>query len=152
LYKKAEFDPRDDLDTTPLTFIAAHRGIFHLPTTGLPADLESVHSAAIYASLARQNDDAFATNAPNPDVNALHQSIDEGPMGTVASAPTVVGDLAKALGTDAARIDGLRPNLISAPADPEWLAVLEQMQTALTLANDLGLSGETLKLALSDDA
>jgi hypothetical protein len=146
LYKESQFDPQVDLTTTPLTFIAAHRSVFYLPATGMPSDLKCVRRAAIYATLAAQNDPAFPAGAPDPDVNALHTAVDTGPMTCAAD------DLAKALRTDVARINGLRPNLASTPADPDRLLVLNQMRVALQLAADLGISAETLRLAVSDDS
>ena len=121
-----------------MTFIAAHRGVFYLPTPGMPSDLESVRCAVTYAALAKQNDSAFAATTPNPDVNALHRTIDQGPMTCVRPI-----DLASALCTDVARINGLRPNLISVPADPDRLAILDRLNARYACRWVVGQRGDT---------
>ena len=99
--------------------------------------------ASLFTRLATGPDPGFATTAPPADVSAVLEAVDTG-VDAVASDV-----LARALRTDPARIDALRPH-VTAALPTNGLDALEMLADCLALTALLGISGETLSdLALT---
>jgi hypothetical protein len=132
---------RDEIhDETTIDFIQQHRLAFG-QTAGLVT--ESVRLTSAFQRLVSGPNPAYATSAIGPDPAAVLQVIDQG-VATVAS--TI---LARALRTDVARVDALRPHLLGQLAGNAIDAV-GMLVECLDLIQLLGISGETLKdLALT---
>jgi len=132
---------RDDLyDASTIEFIRLHPGGFG-QSAGLST--EAVRLAAQFQHLMAGPDPAYVTSAIAPDQAAVREVVDQG----VAAATSAA--LARALRTDPARIEALRPHLLGQlPANP--LDALAMLAQCLELIELLGISGETLKdLALT---
>ena len=133
---------RDELyDSDTLDAIYQNQAAFAVDVQ--PLTPEAARLASLFTRLATGPDPGFVTTAPPADVPAVVEVVDTG-TGTVASDV-----LARALRTDPARIDALRPHVMAAlPAN--GLDALEMLADCLALTALLGISGETLSdLALT---
>ena len=133
---------RDELyDETTLDAIDQDAAVFAVDVS--PLEPEAVRLATLFGRLASGPDPAYATSAPPADVAAVLAVANTG----VTTATSDV--LARALRTDAARIDALRPHL-TATLPANRLDALAMMASCLELTGLLEISGETLRdLALT---
>jgi hypothetical protein len=115
--------------------------------TGVDMSWRALVEAQLFDALATQPP-IPATDPPvGPDRAALRRVL----VATDWTSTAATTDLAAALGTDRARIAGLRPHLpLAAISRP--IRRLDRLRTALRLATALGVSGETLRTIVPDVA
>ena len=122
-------------DQSTLEAIYRDRAVFAVDVR--PLTTEAVRLATRFDQLATGPDPAYATSAPTADVAAVLEVVHTG----VSTATSDV--LARALRTDAARIDALSPHL-TATLPASRLDALGMMVACLELTALLEVSGETL--------
>jgi hypothetical protein len=128
-----DLDGLDFAATDPAVFFGAGATA---PITAPPAiTLDVIRNVAAYAALATATDAGFTTASGPADRDAIQRVLVD-----VAAASDA--DLARALRTDAARIGALRPHLALPAGAFEAIAILAG---CLAIANDLAVSGETLR-------
>jgi hypothetical protein len=125
-------------DLDGLTFVRQQRAAFFGPApaagAGETITLETVRRVLAYRELVTPGDAGFSTAGPVPDVAAIRAVI------TSAAAASDI-QLARALGTDTARVAALTPRLPRSGRPFEDLALLKEV---LALADRLGVGGEVL--------
>jgi hypothetical protein len=128
---------RDDLyDAQTLGAIYQDRAKYAVDVR--PIGPKAARLAGTFSRLASGPDPGYETSTRPTDVAAVLDAVHTG----VTAATSAV--LARALRTDPARIDGLRPHLTATlPAGP--LDALAMLSDCLQLAALLGVSGETLQ-------
>src|SRR5262249_33504977 len=129
-------------DLKSLRFVKDNAALFGMPgDSDKPIPIEAIRNVAAYVALATVADSDFTTAAAPVDIDAIHRV-----LVNVAGAGET--DLGGTLRTNKTRIAALQPNVLPLPANPfDALAVLAR---CLVLTEQLGVSGETLKLISSD--
>ncbi len=127
-----------------LTFVRDNRVLFFAQagnSSNPVVTIQTVRNVAAYVALASAADLGFKTASAPADLSALH---------AVLGGPSPISEenYAKTLRTDKARISALKPHLGSLPTNP--FNALELLRRSLVLAEQLGVSGETLSLMKAD--
>ena len=127
-----------------LRYVRSNRAVFFGPPSNPPNNgitRQVVRNVAAYVALAKSIDTGLATASDPTDIDALHEVLKDVSIAADKS-------LAKVLRTDETRIGALKPHLIPLPSNPfEALALLAR---CLVFTEQMGVSGETLKLMKSD--
>jgi len=130
-------------DLKSLRFVRDNAARFGLPDDPVhkPIPIQAIRNVSAYVALATVSDADFTTAAAPVDIDAVHRVL-------VNVGAAVEADLARTLRTDNTRVAALQPHVLPLPANPfDALAVLAR---CLVLTEQLGVSGETLKLITSD--
>ena len=130
--------PRPVFDRDGLAFLRQQRSAFFGPApavgVGETVTIDAIRRIVAYRTLATPIDAGFTTAGSAPDVAAIRS--------VVASAATASdAQLARALGTDEARVAALTPHLARSGLPFDDLALIRDN---LALAAKLGVSGEAL--------
>ncbi|MFF9120455.1 neuraminidase-like domain-containing protein [Streptomyces massasporeus] len=130
--------PRPAFDHDGLTFLRRERTAFFGPAptagAGETITLNTIRRVVAYRELATHGDADFSTARSAPDVAAIRAVVANAAAATDAQ-------LARALGTDEARVAALTPRLTRSGRPFDDLALLGEN---LALADNLGVSGEAL--------
>lgn len=130
--------PRPAFDRDGLTFLRQERSVFFGPApaagVGETITVDAIRGIVAYRALATATDAGFTTAGPAPDVAAIR---------TVVARAATASDaqIARALGTDEARVAALTPHLARSGRPFDDLALVSDN---LALAAKLGVSGEPL--------
>ena len=140
LLKSGVFDVRG------LEFIRAQRELFGFdaPPAAQTITTEVFRRVAAYVALVSRADERFGPAGEQPDVEVIRTVLAR--TGGVGAANE--DELAATLRTDVARIGALKPHVKPLPANA--FDALEMLKRCLDLANQMGVSGETLELMVSD--
>lgn len=136
--------PRPTFDRDGLTFLRQQRSVFFGPApaagAGESITVDAIRAIVGYRALATATDAGFTTAEPAPDVTAIRT--------VVASAATASdAQIARALGTDDARVAALTPHLARSGRPFDDLALISEN---LALAATLGVSGEALSRMIDE--
>ena len=136
--------PRPAFDRDGLTFLRQQRSAFFGPApaagVGETITVDAIRGVVAYRALATATDAGFTTAGPAPDVAAIRS--------VVASAATALdAQIARALGTDEARVAALTPHLARSGRPFDDLALVSDN---LALAAKLGVSGEALSRMIDE--
>lgn len=135
-------------DGPALQFVDAQPGVFGLakPVDSGKLTRETAFKVASYARLATMSEPDFTPEKSPPDPAAVREVLETGveTAGLAAAEEQArIASIARALRVPNSRIAALHPHLKLA-SDPS--EALGQLERALTLAEYLGVSGETLKM------
>jgi hypothetical protein len=130
--------PRPAFDRAGLDFVRRQRAVFFgaAPAAGAgeAVTADTIRKVAAYRALVTSTDAGFTTATATPDLVAIKKVVESAATATDA-------EVARALGTDEARVAALTPHLT---LSGEPFADLALVAENLALAQTLGVSGETL--------